>query len=130
MNSQSESLGSPSAGKRILIVEDELMIRMLLQDMLDELGYVVPAEVGRLDEALDAANNTEFDLAILDLNLNGQTSLPVAEALVARGTPFVFATGYGELGLPEGFRDRPTLNKPIHMDGLSQTPATAFAAQA
>jgi CheY-like chemotaxis protein len=128
---QSAPNGSPSAlaGKRILIVEDELMIRMLLQDMLDELGYVVAAEAGRIEEALDATRNTEFDLAILDLNLNGQISLPVAEALAARGTPFVFATGYGEAGLPEGYRDRPTLKKPFHMDGLSKTLASAFAAQ-
>ena len=88
-------------GKRILVVEDELMIRMLLEDMLGELGYIVAAEAARIDEALDAANNADFDVAILDVNLNGEPILPVADALAARGTPFVFATGYGERGLPE-----------------------------
>jgi CheY-like chemotaxis protein len=117
--------GSPP-GKRILVVEDELMIRMLLEDMLGELGYTIAAEAARLDEALDAARNVAFDVAILDVNLNGQTIAPVAEALVARGTPFVFATGYGERGLPEAYRDRPTLKKPFQMDGLSRALQSAL----
>jgi CheY-like chemotaxis protein len=118
--------GAPN-GMRVLVVEDELMIRMLLEDMLGELGYTIAAEAARLDEALDAAKNGQFDLAILDVNLNGQTIVPVAEALAARGTPFVFATGYGERGLPDAYRDRPTLKKPFQMDGLSKTIAIALA---
>jgi CheY-like chemotaxis protein len=106
--------------KRILVVEDELMIRMLLEDMLGELGYTVAAEAARVEEALDAAKNAQFDIAILDVNLNGQPVSPVADVLVARGTPFVFATGYGERGLPEPYRDRPTLKKPFQMEGLKQ----------
>ena len=70
--------------KRVLVVEDEVMIRMMLEDMLGELGYTVAAEAARIDEALEATKNADFDLAILDA--------PVADALVARGTPFVFAT--------------------------------------
>src|SRR5436190_22095843 len=104
--------------KRILVVEDELMIRMLLEDMLGELGYTVAAEAARMDEALEATQNADFDLAILDASLNGQPVSPVADALVARGTPFVFATGYGEM--PETYRDWPTLKKPFQMDGLKQ----------
>jgi CheY-like chemotaxis protein len=107
-------------GKRVLVVEDELMIRMLLEDMLGELGYTVAAEAGRLDEALEATKTAEFDLAILDVNLDGQPISPVVEALVARGTPFVFATGYGERGLPEPYRDRPMLKKPFQIEGLKQ----------
>jgi CheY-like chemotaxis protein len=106
--------------KRILVVEDELMIRMLLEDMLGELGYTIAAEAAHIDEALEAAKNADFDLAILDVNLNGKPISPVADALVARGTPFVFATGYGERGLPEPYRDRPTLKKPFQMDGLKR----------
>ena len=104
--------------KRILVVEDEVMIRMLLEDMLGELGYTVAAEAARIDEALEATRNADFDLAILDANLNGQPVSPVADALVARGTPFFFATGYGEL--PEPYRDRLTLKKPFHWDGLKR----------
>jgi len=106
--------------KRVLVVEDELMIRMLLEDMLGELGYAVAAEATRVEEALEAAKTAEFDLAILDVNLNGEPVSPVADALVARGTPFVFATGYGEQALPEPYRDRPTLKKPFQLDGLKQ----------
>jgi CheY-like chemotaxis protein len=108
------------AAKRILVVEDEMMIRMLLEDMLGELGYMVAAEAARVDEALHAARNAEFDIAILDVNLNGQPVSPVADALVARGTPFVFATGYGERSLPDCYRDRPILRKPFQIEGLKQ----------
>jgi CheY-like chemotaxis protein len=111
---------SAAQAKRILVVEDELMIRMLLEDMLGELGYTVAAEAARIEEALEAAKTADFDLAILDVNLNGQPVSPVADALVARGTPFVFATGYGERGLPESYRGRPTLKKPFQLEGLKQ----------
>jgi CheY-like chemotaxis protein len=119
-------LQSAASAKRILVVEDELMIRMLLEDMLGELGYTVAAEAARIEEALEAAKNADFDIAILDVNLNGQPISPVADALVARGMPFVFATGYGERGLPEPYRDRPTLKKPFQMDGLKQMLQTAL----
>ena len=68
--------------KRILVVEDELMIRMLLEDMLGELGYTVAAEAARIEEALEATKNADFDLAILDADLKGQPALPVADVLV------------------------------------------------
>jgi len=110
-----------SASKRVLVVEDELMIRMLLEDMLGELGYTVAAQAARIDEALDAAKNVAFDVAILDVNLNGETIVPVAEALDARGMPFVFATGYADAVLPEAFRNRPMLKKPFQADGLNRS---------
>jgi DNA-binding response OmpR family regulator len=72
--------------RRILVVEDEPMIRILLEDMLGELGYTVAAEAARIDEALEATKNADFDLAILDANLDGEPILPMADALVARGT--------------------------------------------
>ena len=123
---QAQPVTSP---KRVLVVEDELMIRMLLEDMLGELGYTVAAEAARIDEALEATKTAEFDLAILDVNLDGQPISPVVDALVARGTPFVFATGYGERGLPEPYRDRPTLKKPFQMEGLKQMLETALDSQ-
>jgi CheY-like chemotaxis protein len=125
MNSAAPPAGKN--GKRVLLVEDELMIRMLLEDMLGELGYTVAAEAGRVEEALQAAKTVDFDLAILDVNLNGEPIVPVAEALVARGLPFVFATGYGERGLPEPYRDRPTLKKPFQIDNLKQMLQSALA---
>ena len=114
--------------KRVLVVEDELMIRMLLEDMLAELGYTVAAEAARVEEALEATKKGDFDLAILDVNLDGEPVSPVADALVARGTPFVFATGYGERGLPEPYRDRPMLKKPFQMVGLKEMLQTALEA--
>ncbi len=74
---------------------------------------------------MQAAKTADFDVAILDVNLDGEPVSPVADALVARGMPFVFATGYGERGLPEPYRDRPTLKKPFQMDGLKQCCALA-----
>jgi CheY-like chemotaxis protein len=127
MTSSSGDKSAPAGGKRILIVEDELMIRMLLEDMLVELGYTIAAEATRLDEALTAAQAGNFDIAILDVNLNGKSIEPVAELLATRGTPFIFATGYGEQGLPEAYRNRPTLKKPFQMDGLHRMIEQALA---
>jgi CheY-like chemotaxis protein len=112
-------------GKRVLVVEDELMIRMLLQDMLDDLGHTLAGEAGRLDEALTLAQQAEFDIAILDVNLAGQPISPVVEVLVARGLPFVFATGYGQRGVPEAYRKIPTLQKPFQADALAVALAAA-----
>jgi CheY-like chemotaxis protein len=105
---------------RILVVEDELMIRMLLEDMLMDSGYEIAASAGRLDEAVRCAGEAEFDLAILDVNIAGQSVAPVAEIIEQRGRPFVFATGYGERGLPDKYRGRPTLQKPFQQDNLDR----------
>ena len=94
------------------------MIRMLLEDMLADLGYGIAATAGDLDEAIALARDCDFDLAILDVNLNGHTVYPVAEVLDKRGVPFVFSTGYGERGLPKAFCDRPTLQKPFQLENL------------
>jgi CheY-like chemotaxis protein len=107
--------------RRILVVEDEMLIGMLLEDMLTDMGHVVVAIVPRVNEALAAAQREAFDLAILDVHLNGQAVFPVAEALVERGIPFVFATGYGERGLPEQYRNRPILQKPFAKEDLEKT---------
>ena len=108
---------SPLAGLRVLIVEDETLVAMLLEDMLSDLGCEVGAAVARISHAVEAANDStqRLDVAILDVNVAGESIAPVAEALRARGVPFVFATGYGAGGAPEGFRDRPTLQKPFGM---------------
>lgn len=104
----------------VLVVDDEPMIRLLIRDMLDDLGHTLAGEAARIDEALKLARQAEFDVAILDVDLNGQPIWPVAEVLVARGLPFVFATGYGQRGLPEPYRGIPTLGKPFDADALEQ----------
>ncbi len=121
MTSEANSGG----GKRVLVVEDEIMIRMLLQDMLDDLGHTLTGEAGDIDEALALARQADFDIAILDVNLNGQPILPVVEVLVERGLPFVFATGYGQHGVPQPYRMMPTLQKPFQADALALALAAA-----
>jgi CheY-like chemotaxis protein len=114
-----------AASKRVLVVEDELMIRMLLEGMLTDLGHSVAAEAGNIDEAMRLAKETEFDVAVLDVNLNGQPITPVVEILIGRGLPFVFASGYGQRGVPEPYRASPTLQKPFQAEALDQAIAAA-----
>lgn len=94
---------------------------MMVADMLEELGYKVAAEAGDIPEAMRLAQATEFDIAILDVNVNGKVISPVADVIKAKGCPFIFATGYGSSGLPEQYRDRPALQKPFQLDALSKT---------
>jgi CheY-like chemotaxis protein len=104
----------------VFLVEDEVMIRMMVSDMLEELGYTVAAEAGEIGEALRLVETTYFDLAILDVNVNGKVITPVAELVKARNRPFIFATGYGSSGLPQEYRDRPALQKPFQLETLAQ----------
>ena len=108
------------AGCSVFLVEDEVMIRMMVADMLEELGHSVAAEAGEIGEAVRLVQSTEFDLAILDVNVNGKVISPVAELINARNIPFVFATGYGSSGLPEEYRDRPALQKPFQVETLGR----------
>jgi CheY-like chemotaxis protein len=108
------------AGGSVFLVEDEVMIRMMVADMLEELGYSVAAEAGEINEAIRLAQSAQFDLAILDVNVNGKVISPVAELIDSRNIPFVFATGYGSSGLPEEYRDRPALQKPFQVESLGR----------
>jgi len=108
------------AGCSVFLVEDEVMIRMMVADMLEELGYGVAAEAGEISEALRLVQTTDFDLAILDVNVNGKVITPVAELIKSKGRPFIFATGYGSSGLPPEYRDRPALQKPFQLETLAQ----------
>ena len=107
-------------GGSVFLVEDEVMIRMMVADMLEELGYRVAAEAGEINEALKLAESADFDFAILDVNVNGKVISPVADLISARNRPFIFATGYGSSGLPEEYRDRPALQKPFQLETLAQ----------
>ena len=102
-------------GKRVLLVEDEALVAMLVEDMLADEGCDVAATASRVGEALALAMDPglQIDMAILDVNLAGEPVFAVAEALARRGVPFAFATGYGAGGLPEVWRGRPTLQKPF-----------------
>lgn len=111
---------SDAEPRRVLIVEDEMLIGMLLEDMLDDLGHQVVAVVPRVNEALVSVECEAFDVAILDVHLNGQEVFPVADLLIHKGIPFVFATGYGERGLPDRYRSRPILQKPFVREDLKK----------
>lgn len=103
------------------MVEDEYLIRMLLEDMLADLGFEVTAAVGTIAEASDIAGKADFDIAILDVNLDGKEIYPVADILAQRGLPFVFVSGYGEGSLAEPYRGRPSLQKPFQAEQLKTT---------
>ena len=100
-------------GRRILVVEDELLIAMLVEGALADIGCVTIGPVGDLESALRMAQTEPLDAAILDVTIRGGQVFPVAEALRARNLPFVLASGYGDWALPEPFRDQPRLTKPF-----------------
>jgi CheY-like chemotaxis protein len=105
---------NPLCGRRVLLVEDEIIVSWLLQDMLADLGYEVVGPAARVDQALAIIEAEDIDAVLLDLNLNGQMSYPVADALVARGVPFVFATGHAKNRLLDDYQTFPVLQKPFH----------------
>lgn len=111
--SASEQSDRGARGLRILVVEDETMVALLLEDLLTDLGYTVIGPVAWVRKAVEMAQHESLDLAILDVNLNGEEVYPVADALAARGVPFVFSTGYGGGSLRPDYRNRPTLSKPF-----------------
>jgi CheY-like chemotaxis protein len=114
-------------GFRVLVVEDETLVAMMVEDLLMDLGCTVVDVVGTLPAALGVVTNESIilDGAVLDVNLGGDKVFPVAEALQARGVPFIFATGYGIAGIEERFRRSPVLGKPY--DGSSLETALTSA---
>ena len=103
---------------RILLVEDEIIVALFMEDILAEFGYEVAGVVSHLDQAM--AREMDFDLAVLDVHINGKSVFDFADRLGQNGIPFVFATGYGERGVPERFAGRPVLQKPFSPEDLRQ----------
>ena len=106
------------SGKRVLVVEDEMMVLMMIEDMLADLGCESVTATATVDQAIALIDAQVFDAAMLDMNLNGNKSHSVADALVARGVPFVFSTGYAGHEMREGYCDRPVLKKPFQYEEL------------
>lgn len=101
-------------GRRVLIVEDESLVAMLLETILEDMGCEPVGPAANVDDGLGLAQGDGvLDAALLDVNVAGRQVFPIAEALRRRGVPFVFSTGYGEGGLPEEWRGLPTLQKPF-----------------
>jgi CheY-like chemotaxis protein len=107
-------------GLRVLVVEDEMMVSMLIEDMLTDLGCTVVGPAARLDEAMDLARDSDIDCAVLDVNLGGQPIFPLADLLREKGAPFAFATGYGDAGLRDVDKGSPVLQKPFREGDLAR----------
>jgi CheY-like chemotaxis protein len=101
------------AAPRVLVVEDEITVAMLIEDMVSELAYEVAAVVPRLEDAMRLLDSETFDLAVLDVHLNGKTVFAFAGELKDRDVPFLFATAYGVSGIPAKFQDHLVLRKPF-----------------
>lgn len=114
-------------GVRVLLVEDEILIQMLAEDMISDLGGHLIAKAEHVAQALDLVAEGGFDVAILDLNLNGVKVFPVADALANLAIPFVFASGYGAAGLPPEYRGRPVVAKPFQLEDIGRALASALA---
>jgi DNA-binding NtrC family response regulator len=112
---------------RVLIIEDEAAISILMEDMLLDLGIETIGPASTLAPALRLAREADLDAAILDINIAGAQSYPVADVLRNRGIPVIFATGYGWSVLPERFKSCQILQKPFDQHRFSETLHTALA---
>jgi CheY-like chemotaxis protein len=115
---------------RILIVEDEALVAMLIEDIVLDLGHEIAAIAGRLHDGLAKAQTLELSCAVLDLNLNGERTYPIAEALKRRGVPFLFVTGYGASGLGPGWEDEIVVQKPFQPYELARGLSRAMGRRA
>jgi CheY-like chemotaxis protein len=106
------------AGKRVLIVEDELLVALLIEDLLTDFGCTTLGPCGSVAKALEAVRTEEFDLAVLDVNLAGEKVYPVAEALAERHIPFLFLSGYGDEAIPASRGEWKVCAKPFKGDDL------------
>jgi CheY-like chemotaxis protein len=113
-------------GLRVLIVEDEIAILLLVEELLASLGCKVAATACHIAPAFATARDGAFDAAVLDINIAGETVYPVAEALVARNVPIVFSTGYGVQGVEAAWRDWPILQKPYRAEQLADALKSAI----
>ncbi|WP_421693916.1 response regulator [Aestuariivirga sp.] len=112
-------------GKRILVVEDEALIAVMVEDMLTDMGSSVVGPAATIEAALKLAATEMLDAAVLDVNVRGERIDPVADALLARGVPMLFATGYGEVKLANGHRAT-VIDKPYTQDKLARGLASAM----
>jgi CheY-like chemotaxis protein len=106
------------SNRKVLVVEDEMMIAMLIEDMLDEFGCKLVGPATNVPRALELIGKEQVEVAVLDLNLNGKDTYAIADALRQKHVPFIFATGYGSIGLREEYGDRPVLQKPFQARDL------------
>ena len=114
------------SNRKVLVVEDEMMIAMLIEDMLDEFGCKLVGPATNVPRALDLIGKEQVEIAVLDLNLDGQDTYAIADALQQKNVPFIFATGYGSTGLRQEYGNRPVLQKPFQARDLETALAEAL----
>jgi DNA-binding response OmpR family regulator len=114
-------------GRRVLIVEDEVLICCMLEDIIEDLGCTLVGPAARVDQALALVDAEMIDAVILDVSLNEELSYPVADALIARNIPFLFSTGYDRGRLRDGYRSFAMLQKPFHAKELAKALMVLFA---
>jgi len=115
---------SELSGLKVLVVEDEGAVALLIEEMLEDLGCKIAASTARFAQACRIAATADIDLAVLDINLDGQPAFPIAEILRERQIPFLFSTGYGKSGLPHEFTGQPVIGKPFSMAELQKAIAS------
>jgi CheY-like chemotaxis protein len=107
------------AGRRVLVIEDEMLILMMIEDMLADLGCESVAVASKIGPAISLIEGQKFDTAMLDMNLNGIESYPIADALTARDVPYFFSTGNSLTNVKDGYREQDVLKKPFTFEQLS-----------
>ncbi len=112
---------------RVLFVEDEAMVSILIEDMLLDLGVEIVGPAARIDEAMTLAREAQVEAAVLDINIGGQFTYEVADILKGRGIPVIFSTGYGASALPDRFRSNAILHKPFDRNSFRTAVEAALA---
>ena len=107
------------AGLTVLVVEDEIIVSILVEDMLADLGCSNVLQASRIPEAMKSLSEHKPDVVVLDVNLGGEFAYPVASALAEAQIPFVFTTGYGRSGIPADWAARPVIQKPFSLEALA-----------
>lgn len=111
----------PLLGRRVLIVEDDPFITLALEETLTDFGLIVAGSARSVPQAIRLAQTVAFDLALLDVNIGQDRIDPVADIIAARGIPFVFTTGCGRAGLPEGYLQQAIVEKPFYVEEILRT---------
>lgn len=106
------------SGRNILIVEDEMMVLLNMEAVIADLGCTSIITAATVDQALSLIDTHAFDIAVIDVNLDGEPSYPIADALAVLGVPFTFSTGYSTPALGGSYGDRPVLKKPYRDEEL------------
>lgn len=119
--------GRPLAGVRLLVVEDEVLVAMELEEMIGELGGEVIGPFGRVPDALDALTHEAIEGAVLDIHLDGDTTLRLVDVLLQCGYPILFVTGSARESIPESYRQFPRLSKPFEEAEFARLARSTFS---